>query len=83
MSSSTYHRHALFASQAAECAAKHDRFWQMHDLLISQPSRLDRHTIEQYASLTGLIALAVMTQRLIANQAPWGPPDSNGRAAIL
>ena len=52
----TIHRHALFASQAAECAAKQGKFWQMHDLLFSSPSKLDRGTIEQYASLLNLSA---------------------------
>ena len=52
----TIHRYALFASQAAECAAKEGKFWQMHDLLFSKPSKLDRNTIEQYASLLNLNA---------------------------
>ena len=39
---SQMHKYALLASQYAECAAKQNKFWPMHDRLIDQQSLWDR-----------------------------------------
>jgi len=48
------HPHALGAAEAAECAAQQGRFWQMHDLLFENQSRLDARHLAAYAEQIGL-----------------------------
>jgi protein-disulfide isomerase len=43
------HANAVRASEAAECAAEENRFWQMHDMMFRDQSHLDT---------TGLLAMA-------------------------
>jgi protein-disulfide isomerase len=48
------HPHAQHAAEAAEAAAAHDRFWEMHDTLFEHQRALgDRHLME-YAVAIGL-----------------------------
>jgi protein-disulfide isomerase len=48
------HPHAQHAAEAAEAAAAHNRFWEMHDALFEHQHALsDRHLME-YATAIGL-----------------------------
>jgi protein-disulfide isomerase len=48
------HPDAQMAAEAAEAAAAEDRFWEMHDLLISHQDRLRASDLERYARQLGL-----------------------------
>ncbi|HTB64698.1 MAG TPA: thioredoxin domain-containing protein [Steroidobacteraceae bacterium] len=48
------HPHALVAAEAAEAAAAQGQFWPMHDLLLTDPNRLNRRHLESYAEQLGL-----------------------------
>ena len=48
------HPRALRAAEAAECAAGQGRFWEMHDLLFSDPVRLDDASLVERARALGL-----------------------------
>jgi protein-disulfide isomerase len=43
------HPHALAASAAAEAAARHDRFWEMHELLFRRQHELEDSDLRRYA----------------------------------
>ena len=49
-----FHQYAEKASEAAECANKQGKFWQMHDLLFSSNGRLDIDSLKSYAKQIGL-----------------------------
>jgi protein-disulfide isomerase len=44
------HPHALAASLAAEAAALHDRFWDMHDMLFHRQHALEDEDLRRYAA---------------------------------
>jgi protein-disulfide isomerase len=48
------HPHAQAASEAAEAAARQDRFWQMHDLLFANRRQLEAADLRRYAKEIGL-----------------------------
>ncbi len=48
------HPHALAASRAAEAAALHGRFWEMHELLFHRQKALEDEDLRRYASELGL-----------------------------
>ena len=48
------HASALGAAQAAECAATQSKFWEMHDLLFSEPPALTKSAFVAHASALGL-----------------------------
>jgi len=48
------HRQARGAAEAAECARRQGRFWQMHDALFSVPMRLTPSDIQKHARTVGL-----------------------------
>lgn len=48
------HAMAVGAAEAGECAHRQGRFWQMHDLLFSNPRNLDRQTFGRHAITLGL-----------------------------
>jgi protein-disulfide isomerase len=48
------HPHALAASRAAEAAALHGRFWEMHEVLFHRQKALDDEDLRGYASELGL-----------------------------
>jgi protein-disulfide isomerase len=48
------HPHALAASAAAEAAALHGRFWDMHELLYHRQKALGEEDLGEYASDLGL-----------------------------
>ncbi len=48
------HRNALNAAKAAVCAAKEAKFWQMHDLLFSNQSKLSPEDLRTSARNAGL-----------------------------
>lgn len=48
------HPHAELAAQAAEAAAAQGRFWEMHERLLSDESKLDRAGIAAAAEAVGL-----------------------------
>jgi protein-disulfide isomerase len=48
------HPHALAASAAAEAAALHDAFWEMHDLLFHRQKALEDDDLLRYAGELGL-----------------------------
>jgi protein-disulfide isomerase len=48
------HPHAQAASEAAEAAARQDRFWEMHDVLFSNQLRLEPADLRRYAERLGL-----------------------------
>lgn len=48
------HPHALMAAEAAEAAAAQQKFWPMHDLLLTKTAHLDRHHLDTFAEVVGL-----------------------------
>ena len=48
------HPYALIAAEAAEAAALQDKFWEMHDLLYEQQTRLEPDIIPSWAKRIGL-----------------------------
>jgi protein-disulfide isomerase len=50
----TIHPHAEHAAEAAEAAAPHGRFWEMHDALFEHQSALDDEHLGRYAEALGL-----------------------------
>jgi protein-disulfide isomerase len=50
----TSHPHAEQAAEAAEAAAGHGKFWQMHDLLYENQRRLCDEDLRAYAEQVGL-----------------------------
>jgi protein-disulfide isomerase len=44
------HPHALAAARAAEAAALHDRFWDMHELLFHRQTALEDDALRRYAA---------------------------------
>ena len=48
------HQYAEKAAEAAECANKQGKFWQMHDLLFSSQGKLDIDSLKTYAKQIGL-----------------------------
>jgi protein-disulfide isomerase len=50
----TIHPHAQAASEAAEAAARQDRFWEMHDLLFANRRQLEAADLRGYAEQLGL-----------------------------
>jgi formate-nitrite transporter family protein len=48
------HAHALRAAEAAEAAAAQGKFWEMHNLLYKNPTRLKDVDLRQYARKIGL-----------------------------
>ena len=48
------HSHAQAAAEAAEAAARQDRFWEMHDLLFRNQQRLEPADLRRYAERLGL-----------------------------
>jgi protein-disulfide isomerase len=51
---SNVHPHASVAAQAAEAAAAHGKFWEMHDLLYEHQKNLDEYEMNQLAVKIGL-----------------------------
>jgi len=43
------HSYALHAAYAAEAAGKQDKFWEMHDILLTNQDRLEDKDLESYA----------------------------------
>jgi len=50
------HPLALEASEASECAARHGRFWEMHDQLFRNPTSLDHTSLMTQARAIGVDA---------------------------
>jgi len=48
------HPHALHAAEFAEMAATQGLFWQAHDLLYKNQSRLTDHDLREYANALGI-----------------------------
>jgi protein-disulfide isomerase len=48
------HQYACLAAQAAECAGAQGKFWEYHDLLFDNQSRLDRDSLIAYAQRVGI-----------------------------
>jgi protein-disulfide isomerase len=44
------HPHALMAAEAAEAAAAQGKFWEMHDLLMREGTKLGRAALDQYGA---------------------------------
>ena len=51
----TLHPLAEAASVAAECAGKQDKFWQMHDLLVQDPSAVTSSSLRMIANRAGVL----------------------------
>jgi len=49
-----FHPNALKAAQAARCAGDQKKFWEMHDILSSNPNSLGPEAYAKYASAIGL-----------------------------
>lgn len=62
------HLRARAASEAAECAAQHGQFWQMHDLLFDRSAPLDRDGLIKRAATLPLDA-GVITRCLDSSSA--------------
>jgi protein-disulfide isomerase len=52
------HPRAVPAAQAADCAGREGKFWQMHDLLFENPRGLDDENLKRLASQIGLSRFA-------------------------
>jgi protein-disulfide isomerase len=50
----TSHPHAEQAAEAAEAAAAHGTFWEMHDLLYENQQHLEQSDLRRYAEQLGL-----------------------------
>jgi protein-disulfide isomerase len=50
----SFHKDALFASQAAHCANEQDKFWELRELLFQNQKQLKPEHIAQYAKQTGI-----------------------------
>ncbi len=48
------HPRAKPAAEAAVCAAQQGRFWSMHDMLFSDPKKLEDSHLQEYAKSAGL-----------------------------
>ena len=48
------HAHAQAAAEAAETAARQDRFWEMHDLLFRNQLQLEPSDLRRFAQRVGL-----------------------------
>ena len=48
------HPHAQAAAEAAEAAARQDRFWRMHDVLFRNQVRLEPADLQRFAERLGL-----------------------------
>jgi protein-disulfide isomerase len=48
------HPHAQAAAEAAEAAARQDRFWEMHDVLFRNQLRLEPADLRRFAERVGL-----------------------------
>lgn len=48
------HAFGWAAAQAAECAARQGRFWQMHDRLFASPRQFERENLVQHGRALGL-----------------------------
>lgn len=55
------HQYACLAAQAAECAAAQGSFWEYHDLLFDNQSRLDRDSLIAYAERVGIDRAAFLS----------------------
>jgi protein-disulfide isomerase len=51
---SQIHPQADLAAEASRCALEQGKFWEYHDLLFENPSRLDREFLEQHAAVLAL-----------------------------
>ena len=52
------HKRAFRAAEAAACAGRQDRFWEMHDLIFEDQKRLDDDSFVDRAARTGIDATA-------------------------
>jgi protein-disulfide isomerase len=50
----TIHPEAQGAAEAAQCAARQGKFWEMHDKLYAAQDRLDAASLKQHAAALGL-----------------------------
>ena len=50
----TFHPHAMPAANAARCAAAQDKFWQYHDALFADQSKLEPNDLKATAKTLGL-----------------------------
>ncbi|MEO1482749.1 MAG: thioredoxin domain-containing protein [Myxococcota bacterium] len=50
----SFHKRALPAALAAECAGEQDKFWEYHDRLFANQRQLEDPDLESYARNTGL-----------------------------
>jgi protein-disulfide isomerase len=48
------HQHAQLAAEASVAAGEQGKFWEYHDLLFDDQTRLERSSLEQYAEQLGL-----------------------------
>jgi protein-disulfide isomerase len=51
---SKIHPQAMMAAVASEAAAMQDKFWEMHDIIFENQTRLHRSALIEYATLIGL-----------------------------
>jgi protein-disulfide isomerase len=51
-----FHASAMPAAQAAEAAREQGKFWEMHDKLFTNQAKLERASLDQYATEIGLDA---------------------------
>jgi len=54
------HQYACLAAMAAECAGAQGHFWEYHDLLFENQSKLDRDSLLDYAQRLGLDRVAFL-----------------------
>ena len=50
----TMHPLAMRAAEAAECARRQDKFWEMHDQMFREPARLEKTDLLGYARSIGV-----------------------------
>jgi protein-disulfide isomerase len=78
----TIHRHAWKAAEAAECARRQGKFWQMHDLLFQNQRQLDEASLEDRGQIIGL-EIAQFRNCLKNNQAAPSIKKDLSMAAMM
>ncbi len=64
----SYHRFAMPAARAAECAKEQNRFWQMHDELFQSADSLGLKTFEDFASDAGVPDISRFSACLVSDR---------------
>lgn len=75
-----FHKNAMPAAIAAECAHEQGRFWEMHDLLFENQRALEPDDIEGYARQAGQIDMAAW-RRCVEQKTPEAKIEADQKMA--